>query len=202
MKGLLLGLTSGANCLATCAPMLLSLLAAEVGSSRHRFGLLGFFLLGRAVAYTTLGLVAGCFGNAVQQWPVWHSLVLGLALMTGAAWLLWYGFGSSSPNASGSRPLPLCLNRRSYRTPGLAWIGGIVTGLNPCAPVLLAFAAAAQSRAMLEAIAFFLCFFAGTAAYLIPLPLLGFLGRWDRLRLIARFAVGLMGATTCIWDCF
>jgi len=174
--------------------MLLSLLNAEVGSNRQRFALLGFFLLGRAAAYTALGMAAWFFGNAVQQWPLWHSLVLGLALMTGAAWLLWYGFGSSSPNASGNRPLRLCVSRKSYRTPGLAWIGGIVTGLSPCAPVLLAFAAAAQSRAMLDAVAFFLCFFAGTAVYLLPLPLLGFLGRWDRLRVVARFAVGLMGA--------
>ena len=42
--------------------------------------------------------------------------------------------------------------------------------------------------------AFFLWFFLGTAVYLLPKPLLGFLGRWDRLRLVARFAVGLMGA--------
>jgi len=90
--------------------------------------------------------------------------------------------------------LPPCVNRRSYRNPALALAGGVVTGINPCAPVLLAFAAAAQSRALLEAITFFLWFFLGTAVYLLPLPLLGFLGRWDRLRLVARFAVGLMGA--------
>lgn len=63
-----------------------------------------------------------------------------------------------------------------------------------CAPVLLAFAAAAQSRALFGAIFFFLCFFAGTSIYLLPLPLLGFVGRWSRARLVARFAVGLMGA--------
>ena len=69
-----------------------------------------------------------------------------------------------------------------------------MTGMNPCAPVLLAFAAAAQSRTLLEAVVFFLCFFIGTSAYLLPLPLAGFLGRWNRVRVVARFAVGLMGA--------
>jgi hypothetical protein len=93
MKGLLLGLASGANCLATCAPMLFSLLAADAGTSRNRFSLLGFFLLGRAVAYSTLGALAWRFGVAIQQWPAWNSLILGLGLMTCAVLLLWYGFG-------------------------------------------------------------------------------------------------------------
>ncbi len=113
--------------------------------------------------------------------------------MTCAALLLWYGFGTSPAEQSRAGGLPPCVNRRSYRTPQLALAGGVVTGMNPCAPMLLAFAAAAQSRAVFEAITFFLCFFLGTAVYLLPLPLLGFLGRWDRLRLVARFAVGLMG---------
>lgn len=194
MRGLLLGLTSGANCLATCAPMLLSLLAAEAGTSRNRFGLLGFFLLGWAVAYSALGALAWRFGVAIQQWPAWNSLILCLGLMTCAVLLLWYGFRPGPTEQKRVGRLPPCVNRRSYRTPGLALAGGFVTGINPCAPVLLAFAAAAQSRALLEAITFFLWFFLGTAVYLLPLPLLGFLGRWDRLRLVARFAVGLMGA--------
>jgi hypothetical protein len=82
------------------------------------------------------------------------------------------------------------VNQHSYRTPSLAVIGGLVTGLNPCAPVLLAFAAAAESRTLFESLVFFL----GTSVYPVPLPLLGFLGRWNRLRLVARLAVGLMGA--------
>jgi len=194
MKGLLLGLASGANCLATCAPMLLALLAADAGTNRHRYGSLGFFLLGRAVAYAALGALAWRFGSAIQQWPTWHSLILGLALMTCAVLLLWYGFGPSPAEQKREGRLPPCVNRRSYRTPGLALAGGVLTGINPCAPVLLAFTAAAQSGALLEAITFFLWFFLGTAVYLLPLPLLGFVGRWDRLRLVARFAVGLMGA--------
>jgi sulfite exporter TauE/SafE len=194
MKGLLLGLASGANCLATCAPMLLSLLAAEAGGGQQRFGLMGFFLVGRAVAYSALGALAWGCGLAVQQWPAWHSLVLGVALMVCAVLLLRYGFSADPAERGHQGRLPPCVNRRSYRTPGLALAGGVVTGMNPCAPVLLAFAAAAQSRALFGAIFFFLCFFAGTSVYLLPLPLLGFMGRWNRARLVARFAVGLMGA--------
>jgi sulfite exporter TauE/SafE len=172
--------------------MLLSLLTAEAGSGRRGFRLVGFFLLGRAGAYAGLGLLAWCFGSAVQRWPAWRSLILGAALMGFSVLLLRYGFGSD-PVARPGR-LPTCVNRRSYRTPGLAVIGGLVTGLNPCAPVLLAFTAAAQSQTILGSLVFFLCFFVGTSVYLVPLPLLGFLGRWNRLRLVARLALGLMGA--------
>ena len=85
MKGLLLGLASGSNCLATCGPMLLSLLAAHTGTHRQRYELLGFFLLGRVAAYSVLGVLAWAFGNAIQQWPAWHSLILGGALITAGA---------------------------------------------------------------------------------------------------------------------
>lgn len=193
MKGFLLGLASGANCLATCAPMLLALLTAGAGAGRHCFGLLGFFLLGRAAAYTLLGMLAWGFGNAIERWPAWHSLILGLGLIVCAGFLLWYGFGPTPGEKVPGGRLPPCVNRRSYHTPGLALAGGIITGMNPCAPMLLAFAAAAQSRTLLEATAFFLAFFAGTSLYLVPLPLLGFLGRSERARLVARLVVGLMG---------
>jgi hypothetical protein len=76
--------------------------------------------------------------------------------MTCAVLLLGYGFGPGPTEQQRGGRLPPCVNRRSYHTPGLALAGGVLAGINPCAPVLLAFAAAAQSRALLEAVTFFL----------------------------------------------
>ncbi len=194
MKGLFLGLASGANCLATCAPVLLSLLAAEAGRGWQGFRLVGWFLLGRMAAYASHGVIAAILGSAGRQVSGWSQLVLGSGLVAFSVLLLRYGFASAQPDNPAEVRKPGCLYRRSYRTPVLALTGGLVTGVNPCAPVLLAFTAAAQTGNLFQCVSFFLWFFLGTAVYLVPLPLVGFLGRSARLRLVARLAVGVMGA--------
>ncbi|MFH1176111.1 MAG: sulfite exporter TauE/SafE family protein, partial [Acidobacteriota bacterium] len=71
---------------------------------------------------------------------------------------------------------------------------GLLTGLSLCPPFLLAITRAADAGGLGGSLAFFLAFFCGTSAYLVPLPLVGLLRRPAVVRTVGRLAAGVVGA--------
>lgn len=74
----------------------------------------------------------------------------------------------------------------------LPLIIGFITGLNICPPFLLAFTRATATGSLLQSMLFFIMFFWGTSVYFLPVPLLGFLNRFSKLRTVGKFAVFIM----------
>ncbi|PKO22945.1 MAG: hypothetical protein CVU38_06710 [Chloroflexi bacterium HGW-Chloroflexi-1] len=58
MQGFILGLASGATCLAYCAPVLIPFFLGEGKRTRQNWGLLAQFLGGRLAGYLLFGLLA------------------------------------------------------------------------------------------------------------------------------------------------
>lgn len=203
MEGLILGLSSGASCFASCAPFLIPALAVEGGSGRlRRLGLLGLFLAGRFLAYAAVGLAIGSLGAIASGYlaPATDRILLrsgwalgGFALLAGGlsglegpaiCSRLGMGRGSRLGARLGGRPRP-----------GLSvFILGLAAGLNLCPPFIAA-AGRVVELGPLGGLGYFVLFFLGTSVWALLLGALPTLRRRaGELRKIARITMVLLGS--------
>ena len=191
MQGFLLGLASGATCLAFCAPVLVPFLLKEGNDVRQNLMTLVKFLGGRLGGYMLFGLLAWATGSLLLQVTRYQSLVIGAAYV-GLAALLLVAVLRKRP------PATICAlgeaQTKLSRWPALLEAGllpvamGLLAGLKVCPPLLLAFADAASTGTLAGSLVFFLAFFLGTSIYFLPLSLLGAFRRVSALRIVGQFA--------------
>jgi hypothetical protein len=190
MQGFLLGLATGATCLAYCAPVLVPFLLGEGRGVRQNWAVLAQFLGGRLGGYLLFALLAWLVGQLLGGLERYRSLLFGGAYILLAAVLVYYGLRQAPELCAGAaRGARASLQR----WPAVLPLGlGFLTGLNLCPPFLLAFTGAANARSLLGSLLFFATFFVGTAVYLLPFPLLGALRGYAALRTIGRLAAALV----------
>ena len=192
-EGFILGLSTGAVCIAYCGPVLVPYLMGEGRSVLKSTGVVALFLSGRLAAYLLVGILAGFLGEAFLQTSGFKSILMGIANMALAVMLILYGFyrfkevclGKSQPKIE-----KMVGSRWPYLVP-LA--GGAITGINICPPFLLAFTQAVTMNQMAGSIFYFFMFFLGTSVYFVPFPFIGFFRRQQVLRIIGKFAAILAG---------
>jgi len=192
-EGFILGLSTGAICMAYCGPVLVPYLMGEGRSVIKNTAAVSLFLSGRLAAYLLMGMLAGILGEAFLQTSGFETTVMGITNMALAAMLIAYGFyrfkeiclGQNQPKIE-----KLVGGRWPYLVP-LA--GGAITGINICPPFLLAFTQAATMDQLAGSVYYFFMFFLGTSVYFIPFPVIGFFRGQHLLRIIGKFAAILAG---------
>ena len=191
MDAFLLGLSSGATCLASCAPFFMPVLAIEGGSGRaHRSGIMGLFLAGRLVSYVAVGLLAGSLGALAAGFlaPAVDHALLRTGWALGGLVLLAGGLAGFENHA-------FCRHLAAREKPSLsAFALGIAAGLNICPPFIAA-AGRAAALGTLGGAAYFALFFVGTSVWMLPLSLIPRLrAKAAELRAVARIAMVLLGS--------
>ncbi len=188
----MLGVSSGAACIATCAPVLIPCLLGEAKGVVGNVWITGQFLIGRLAGYLLFAVLAWIVGRVLLPEGGWHDLLIGTAYAGFSALLVGYGFFKKEETCERG-----CPNKFPYAsgtgTASLPVIAGFVTGLAFCPPFLAAFAGAAGEPSLAGSLFFFIAFFAGTSIFFIPAPLVGFFRNFAPLRMIGRMAAGLMG---------
>jgi sulfite exporter TauE/SafE len=188
-KGLLLGLSTGGFCLGACAPAMLPYFA-----SRHwpgpRAVLLrgGEFLAGRLVAYLGLAALVLGLGARVQASPA-AVKAAAAAMLALSVMLILHGLSVSFPEWRLCRALD-----RSALLRRFPFLAGLALGANLCPPLMLALTYLMAVGRWGAGIAFCVAFFAGTAVYLLPLLLSGYLSKLPSLRGAAQVAALFSGA--------
>jgi sulfite exporter TauE/SafE len=190
MDALVLGLSSGASCLASCAPFVVPTLAVAGGSGRgRRFALIGVFLSGRLLSYLVVGAISGAAGAFAAGFldPALDRALLRMGWAVGGAFLLLGGLPGLENHA-------FCRRIAAREKPSLSVFAlGAAAGLNICPPFVAAVSRAAALGA-LGGIAYFLVFFLGTSAWILPLGLVPALRRRaTELRAVARIVMILLG---------
>lgn len=192
MQGFLLGLTNGTTCLAFCAPVLVPFLLGEGKNVRQNVGTLLQFLAGRLGGYLIFGLLAWAVGQFMNQFTRYQSLVFGAAYVVLAGMMLSYGLRKAQPHCGSVMEME-GLRAWLQQWPILLPVGmGLLAGLKPCPPLLLAFTGAANAGTLLESLLFFCTFFLGTSIYLVPVVFLGALNHVPALRTIGKLAATIM----------
>lgn len=189
VPGFLLGLSTGAACLAYCGQVLVPYLLGVAEGWGRSYAALAQFLLGRLCGYLVFALAAWTFNLYVlrEAGSASRAVISGATYLGLAAVLAVWSWRRPKAHCAGK---PVC-SGDSRRTlfPVLL---GFLTGLNLCPPLLLAFTGAAETGSLWGSIFFFAAFFLGTSLYLIPLPLLGALGRREACRIVGRLAAAVV----------
>jgi sulfite exporter TauE/SafE len=191
VQAFLLGLASGATCLAYCAPVLVPLVLGESRGFARSLALVAQFLGGRLIGYLLFGFLAWEAGRLASAAGAHRGLAFGVTYVLLAVFLLLYGVFRRAPACAGELP---GVRARLSRWPAALPAGlGFLTGINICPPFLLAFAGAAESRSVWGSLLFFLLFFAGTSIYMLPLSLAGAFRRFQAVQRVGRLAAICMG---------
>jgi sulfite exporter TauE/SafE len=193
LEGFMLGLSSGAACMAVCAPVLVPYLLGEGQAIIKNALFTGQFLVGRLLGYLLFSVLAWGVGRAIIQGGSRHDLIIGTAYLLFAALLLHYGFFGTEKSRERA-----CTKERRLQLiaswPAILPIAsGFATGLSFCPPFLLAFTGAAEQTTLLGSAIFFLFFFLGTSIPFLFAPLVGLFRGFSTLRLIGKMAAGVMG---------
>ena len=185
----MLGLAGGAGCLGYCAPVLMPVMLSEAMPVRRNLLMLGQFLSGRLTGYALFGVAAWAAGRALPMTGTYRPIVTGAAYVALAALLCWYvlrpGLGACVGRFAGL----YALAGKGGRFAAL----GLLTGISPCPPLLLAMTAAANEPNLAASVMFFVAFFAGTSVYIAPLCLVGLANRFAEMKVIGRLAAGVVG---------
>lgn len=192
-EGFLLGLSTGAVCLAYCGPVLMPYLLGEGTNVRNNVISVSLFMGGRLLAYILVGFAAGWVGTVLMQPSRGKMVFFGIIYMALAILMIAYGFHRFREICLGHAKGGLKSGFLENWPILLPVSGGFITGLNLCPPFLLAIAGSVEENSVRGSILFFILFFLGTAIYFIPLPFIGFFRRQQVLRTIGKFASILAG---------
>lgn len=190
VTGLVLGLSSGGHCFWSCAAVMGPYMVATDASALSRrwstvaggLRALGWYNLGRLLAYLGVGIAVALVAGTAAL-PV-HLQVVALLATAG---LLGYSVARPATHSA-------CWRLRGRRSVG-AFAMGVLQGVSPCPPFLVAVGIALSKPGVGGGILLFLSLFFGTALFTLPLAFLEPLRR-------SRWLFGAMravGAVVCVY---
>lgn len=182
-QGLLLGLSTGVFCLATCAPAYVPFVLSEDRRLQRNLLAIGELAMGRLIAYLLFGLIVGTLG--MQSSSSWLNKAVGIAMILLSVVMLAFVMVKKWPHFG------LC--RLSNKYVNYPILFGFLTGINVCPPFLLAMSAALSYASIAGSILLFGGFFAGTSVYLLLLVPLGLTTKVESIRLIGLITAVLSG---------
>jgi sulfite exporter TauE/SafE len=194
MEAFMLGISTGAICVAYCAPVVVPYLLGEGCSAGRNFVLLAQFLAGRLVGYLLFGVLAWAISETVLRQSSYSVLGIGMSYLFFSILLIFYGFFKKHDSCSPKSADGFFYKLKTKWPVALPLIAGFITGLSFCPPFFLALTAAAIKGSLAQSMFFFFLFFLGTSIFFIPLPLTGLLHRYRVLQFIGKAAAGCVGA--------
>ena len=184
IQPLLAGLSMGLFCTTSCLPFIAPYLVAERRDAKATAGTLMQFILGRLGGYILFGAVFGYLGERLSGTAFNLFTIVSLVLLSFL--LILYAVGLMKPSWS------VC-GMSSWPRRRIPLLMGFLMGVNICPPFLLSVAYVFTLHSLFKGIVYFLVFFAATTVYFLPLFFLGFLGKLNEFRAVARVSAVLVG---------
>lgn len=185
---LILGLSSGSACIATCGMVMFPyLMSGSAGVKRIALDLT-LFLMTRFLVYFILATLSWYFGQTLFSNPVVRNIVPGILYMVFAVLLVWY---SISKNSNPDCPAKFLKTVNNHRLVPI--LLGIVNSLGFCPALFIILTKGATQGTLIQSYVAFLAFFIGSSLWFLPLPLVGKIRKKEVLRNIGILATGLAG---------
>jgi len=192
-EALVLGLSSGPACMASCGPVLVPSLLADQAGMRRSTRFLCAFLGARFLGYLLFAALAWELGVLVARPPAKHLFIAALVHVLLAGALLWYAYLARRPRPHPHRGSELVTigvaTERGVSGPAAL---GFLTGLSLCPPFVIAGVRAAEMDSVAAALLFFAVFFVGTSVWFLPFVGLGCVRRSEAVTTVARMALVLI----------
>jgi sulfite exporter TauE/SafE len=185
---LILGLSSGSACLATCGMVMFPYLMAGSSGVKRIAVDLSLFLITRFVIYFILATLSWYFGQALFSNPVVRNIVPGILYIFFAVMLIWYSIGKNrSPNCPATIVKTINNNRL------VPILLGLINSLGFCPALFIILTKGATQGTLVQSYLAFLAFFIGSSIWFLPLPLAGKIRKKEVLKNIGILATGLAG---------
>ncbi len=192
MEGFILGLANGTVCAVYCIPALASYILREGKKTKQNFLILSQFMTGRFIGYLLFSLLAWIISITLFQDSKFKDLFFGVAYVVLSVLLIYYSVNGPSSTCT-VKSYGTSITKIGGLFPSLLPLAiGFIAGLNICPPFLLAFTRASATGTLSGSMLFFVMFFLGTSIYFIPVPLLGILNRYVKLRTVGKYSVYAM----------
>lgn len=164
MSGLLLGLGVGTSCVAFCTPVLVPHIVADHRGAKKGLFTSVIFSLGRLVAYLAYALFLCVVGESLlgSISSSTSPVLVGMGIL-----LLVYGISISYGHHARPNVTSRVCSHFSSHNSTLAL--GVLMGLTPCVPLMMAMAYSLTLRELLPSIAFFIFFWLGSSTYTVVL---------------------------------
>jgi sulfite exporter TauE/SafE len=192
-EALILGLSSGPACMASCGPVLVPSLLAEPAGMRLTTRNLSAFLAARFLGYLLFAAAAWEIGAVVSLPSTSRLLITGVVHVLLAGVLLWYAYSMGHAHAHSCAASELVTlgapKKRSVTGPTAL---GFLTGFSLCPPFVIAGVRAAQLESATAALLFFAVFFVGTSVWFLPFVGLGCVRRSQAVTTVGRMAMVLI----------
>jgi sulfite exporter TauE/SafE len=185
---LILGLSSGSACLATCGMVMFPYLMSGSSGVRRITIDLSVFLITRLIAYFILATLAWYFGQAFFKDPLIRNIVPGALYIVFAVMLVWYSIDKSRNPACPAKIVKTVNNRRLVPV-----FLGLVNSFGFCPALFIILTKSSTQGTIIQSYLGFLAFFIGSSLWFIPLPLAGRIRKKEVLRTIGLLATGLAG---------
>jgi len=187
-ESLILGLSSGSACLATCGMVMFPyLMSGSAGVKRIAFDLT-LFLVTRFLVYFILATFSWYFGQALFSNLVVRNILPGILYIVFAVMLVWY---SISKNRNPDCPARIVKTVNNHRL--IPILLGLVNSLGFCPALFLILTKGATQGTLAQSYFAFLAFFIGSSIWFLPLPLAGKIRKKEVLKNIGVLATGLAG---------
>lgn len=187
-ESLILGLSSGSACLATCGMVMFPyLMAGSAGVKRIAVDLT-LFLLTRFIVYFILATLAWYFGQTIFINPFVRNIVPGILYIVFAVMLVWYSISKSRKPDCPAKIVRTVNNRRLIPV-----LLGLVNSLGFCPALFIILTKGATEGTILQSYLAFLAFFIGSSLWFLPLPLAGKIQKKEVIKDIGILATGLAG---------
>src|SRR5664279_1382401 len=187
-ESLILGLSSGSACLATCGMVMFPYLMSGSAGVKSIAIDLTLFLLTRFIVYFILATLAWYFGQTIFINPFVRNIVPGILYIVFAVMLVWYSISKSRKPDCPAKIVRTVNNRRLIPV-----LLGLVNSLGFCPALFLILTKGAAEKTLMSSYIAFLAFFIGSSVWFIPLPLVGKIQKKEVLTTIGILATGLAG---------
>lgn len=187
IEGLIIGLSVGASCVASCGPLIMSVIMKNSPTPSDAYSYLGRFMVGRLMAYLAIaavtGLMRGCQWQSARVMAV-MSIAVGVMMIVNALVKL----PSYCAKGVGVKTYIRSHAPMMY-VPAL----GFISSINICPPVIAAATASLNAPSTAQGIGTFVLFFIGSSIYMLPLPLISLFEDKEAIRTIGRFMSWIIG---------
>ena len=187
-ESLILGLSSGSACLATCGMVMFPYLMSGSAGVRQISKDISIFLVVRFTVYIIMATIAWYAGQALFNNPVIRNIVPGILYIVFAIMLVWYSIDSTRNPVCQASLLKTVHSRRLVPV-----FLGIVNSIGFCPALFIILTKSATQGTIIKSYLAFLAFFIGSSLWFLPLPLAGRIRKKEVLRTVGLLATGLAG---------
>jgi len=185
---LILGLSSGSACLATCGMVMFPFLMADSSGSKKITIDLAYFLLTRFIVYGILATLTWYFGQAIFSNMVVRNIVPGILYIVFSILLVWYSIRKKRSPGCHAGIIKRVNDRRLVPI-----LLGLVNSLGFCPALFIILTKSATGGSLVNSYLAFLAFFIGSSVWFLPLPFAGRIRKKEILIKIGILATGLAG---------